>query len=89
MGMTNQEAIEIIKTAIAEVEWEYPMDYAVAFDMAIKALEEREDMVPIHPVADWLASYAAPPGMLPTVAYKVENIVALWMRHLEKFKQEG
>jgi len=37
--MTNQEAIEIIKTAIAQVEWDYPMDYAAAFDMAIKALE--------------------------------------------------
>lgn len=37
--MTNKEAIEIIKTAIAEVEWTYPMDYAVAFEKAIKALE--------------------------------------------------
>ena len=37
--MTKEQAIETIKTAIAEVEWEYPMDYAAAFDMAIKALE--------------------------------------------------
>jgi len=37
--MTNQEAIDIIKTAIAQVEWDYPMDYAAAFDVAIKALE--------------------------------------------------
>ena len=37
--MTNQEAIEIIKTAIAQVEWDYPMDYAAAFDMVLKALE--------------------------------------------------
>ena len=36
--MTNQEAIDIIKTAIAEVEWDYPMDYAAAFDMAVEAL---------------------------------------------------
>ena len=36
--MTNQEAIGIIKTAIAEVEWEYPMDYAAAFDKAMEAL---------------------------------------------------
>ena len=41
--MTNQEAIDIIKTAIAEVEWEYPMDYAAAFDMAVKALEKQDD----------------------------------------------
>lgn len=39
--MTNEEAIETIKTAIAEVEWEYPMDYAAAFDVAIEALEKQ------------------------------------------------
>jgi tartrate dehydratase alpha subunit/fumarate hydratase class I-like protein len=37
--MTNQEAIEIIKIAIAEIEWNYPMDYVEAFEKAIKALE--------------------------------------------------
>lgn len=41
--MTNQEAIGIIKTAIAQVEWDYPMDYAAAFDMAVKALEKQDD----------------------------------------------
>lgn len=43
--MTNQEAIDIIKTAIAQVEWDYPMDYAAAFDMAIKALKAQEPQV--------------------------------------------
>ena len=37
--MTPQEAIETIKIAIAEVEWNYDMNYAVAFEMAIEALE--------------------------------------------------
>lgn len=37
--MTDKEAIEIIKVARAEVEWEYPMEYAAAFDKAIEALE--------------------------------------------------
>lgn len=37
--MTNEEAIQIIETAIAEVEWEYPMNYAAAFDKAIEALK--------------------------------------------------
>ncbi len=46
MAMTNQEAIDIIKVAIAEVEWEYPMDYAAAFDMAVKALEKQEPIAP-------------------------------------------
>lgn len=40
--MTNQEAIETIKIAIAEVEWNYPMDYSIAFDMAIDALEKEK-----------------------------------------------
>ena len=37
--MTDKEAIEIIKIARAEVEWEYPMEYAAAFDKAIEALK--------------------------------------------------
>ena len=39
--MTNKEAIETIKIAIAEVEWNYPMDYAIAFETAISALEKQ------------------------------------------------
>ena len=38
--MTRQEAIETIRMAISQVEWEYPMDYAVAFDMAVEALSQ-------------------------------------------------
>lgn len=39
--MTDKEAMEIIKIAIAEVEWDYPMDYTVAFEKAMEALEKR------------------------------------------------
>ena len=39
--MTPQEAIKTIKVAISEVEWDYPMDYTVAFEEAIKALEKQ------------------------------------------------
>jgi uncharacterized paraquat-inducible protein A len=39
--MTPQGAIEIIKIAISEVEWEYPIKYAVAFEEAISALEKQ------------------------------------------------
>ena len=39
--MTPQGAIEIIKIAIAEVEWKYPMEYAIAFEDAIKSLEKQ------------------------------------------------
>ena len=45
--MKPEEAIEIIKVAIAEVEWNYPMDYAVAFEEAIKALEKQIPKMPI------------------------------------------
>ena len=37
--MTDQEMIKTIETAIAEVEWEYHMDYAVAFDKAVSILK--------------------------------------------------
>ena len=39
--MTIREAIDTIKIAMSEVEWEYPMEYYVAFDMALKALEKQ------------------------------------------------
>ena len=39
--MKPEEAKETIKIAIAEVEWDYPMDYTVAFEEAITALEKQ------------------------------------------------
>lgn len=45
--MTAQEAIETIKIAIAEVEWNYPMGYAVAFETAISALEKQIPKKPL------------------------------------------
>lgn len=39
--MTNEEAIKTIEIAIADVEWNYPMDYAIAFENAISALEKQ------------------------------------------------
>lgn len=41
--MTINEAIKTIEVAIAEVEWEYPMSYAVAFEMAIAALRAQQE----------------------------------------------
>ena len=40
MNMTNNEAIETLKVAKSEIEWEYPMDYQIALDKAIEALEQ-------------------------------------------------
>lgn len=36
--MKKEEIINTLKMAIAEVEWEYPMDYTVAFEETIKLL---------------------------------------------------
>lgn len=41
--MTAEEAIKTIEVAMAEVEWNYPMDYAVAFEMAIAALHAQQE----------------------------------------------
>jgi len=39
--MTINTAISTLKIAIAEVEWNYPLDYAIAFETAIEALQEK------------------------------------------------
>lgn len=41
--MTNAEAINIIEIAQAEVEWEYPISYAAAFEKAIEALRAQKN----------------------------------------------
>ena len=46
--MTAEEAIKTIQVAIAEVEWEYPLDYSVAFETAIEALEKQIPKKPIY-----------------------------------------
>lgn len=46
--MTYEEAIKTIKIAKAEVEWNYPMDYVIAFDKAIEALEKQIPKKPVN-----------------------------------------
>lgn len=69
--MKPQEAIETIKIALAEVEWEYPMDYAAAFETAIEALEKQA-------TSEWIpVSERLPEGeneVLITVNGKFNNI---------------
>ena len=45
--MTPKEAIKILEAAKAEVEWNYPLDYAIAIDTAIEALEKQIPKKPI------------------------------------------
>ena len=55
--MKPEEAIEIIKIAIAEVEWNYPIDYAVAFEEAVNVLEKQ---IPKKPSQDSIGLYYFP-----------------------------
>ncbi len=41
--MTIEEAIAIIEVAKAEVEWNCPLDYATAFEIAIAALRAQAE----------------------------------------------
>lgn len=70
--MKPQEAIRIMKIALAEVEWEYPMDYAAAFEMAIEALEKQA-------ASEWIPVSERLPegenGVLITVNGKLNNII--------------
>ena len=49
--MTPEEAIGIVRCAIGEVEWDYPLDYAIAFETAIEALEKQVAKNPIKDAA--------------------------------------
>ena len=52
--MKPEEAIKTIKIALAEVEWNYPMDYTVAFEEAIKALQKQIPKKPVdNPENGW------------------------------------
>lgn len=42
--MTNAEAITALEMMQAQIEWDYPMENAVAIDMAIEAIKEKEKM---------------------------------------------
>ena len=39
--MTPEEAIRVIEVAKAECEWNAPLDYQTAFDVALKALKKQ------------------------------------------------
>jgi len=44
----TEEIVGILRNAQAEVEWEYPMDYAAAIDKAIEALYVEDDLIKIE-----------------------------------------
>lgn len=44
--MKIEYIIETIKVALAEVEWNYPFDYTLAFEETIKLLEKQKPKKP-------------------------------------------
>lgn len=68
--MTAKEAIQTIEAAKAEVEWNYPLDYAAAFEMAIKALEKQMPKKPIScDGRDWYLC----PNCLRAIKKRIED----------------
>lgn len=43
--MTRKEVIETLEIAKAEIEWNYPLDYAIAIDQAIKYIKTYEYII--------------------------------------------
>lgn len=86
--MTNKEAIETIKIALAEVEWEYPMDYAAAFETAIEALEKQ---VPKKPIKKKMATLNKTPNAFSWESTrccprcKSNLVVKIFGKHLEDY----
>ena len=55
--MTPEEAIKTIEVAIADVEWNYPLDYSIAFEKAIEALEKQ---IPKRAISTYKENYKCP-----------------------------
>lgn len=51
--MTSEEAIKIIEVAKAECEWNAPLEYQEAFDVAIKVLEKQIPVKIVSKVMDY------------------------------------
>lgn len=51
--MTHERAIKTIKIAKADVEWNYPMEYQEAFDIAIDCIKKLVDIVQCKDCEMW------------------------------------
>jgi hypothetical protein len=83
--MTNAEAIQTLKLIQAQVEWEYPMDYAAAIDEAIKALEAQEWI----PVSERLPESKPEDLEYPTVIACCEDGEVMTACYYESTKEWG
>lgn len=55
--MTAKEAIQTIEAAKAEVEWNYSLNYAAAFEVAIEVLEKQ---IPKRAISTYIGNYKCP-----------------------------
>lgn len=55
--MTNKELINIIEIAKAEVEWDYPLDYQIAFDETIEIIKRMDKLSEVLTEAEQLHPY--------------------------------
>lgn len=52
--MTYEEAIKTIEIAKADVEWNYPMEYQEAFDIAIDCIKKQSEIVHCKECKYWV-----------------------------------
>lgn len=68
--MTPEEAIKTIQVAIAEVEWNYPLDYTEAFEVAIEALEKQ---IPKKPREAFQSGFFWCPACSKAIKMRIEG----------------
>lgn len=80
--MTNREAIEQIKIAIAEAEWEFPLDYTVAMETAIHALEDidnlKEHLINEMPMTEFMKHFSKNHDALLECEFQ-EDVLEQWL----------
>ena len=76
--MTKEEAIKIIQLAKDEIEWRYPLNYKVAFDMPIKAQKQMQE--PLTDEAQRIFLTANYENILISICHRIKRKVkkALW-----------
>ena len=80
--MTVKETIDTLRIAQAEVEWDYPMDYAAAIDIAVDVLEKQiitdDKKFMVHLITE-ICDYAKRNNMEPDDTIKIvcNNFLAM------------
>ena len=90
--MTNAEAITILKRAVAEVEWEYPMEVAAAIDKAIEALGggwvSVKDGLPDEDTEVLVARYLIQHGKKKPYVETASRINDEWFSYTDEWKMD-